>query len=76
MLTVWIILNQSFLLAAAACNIFVGLTSADGYKTMLSHLGPDPKVTKFNLAMQSSLELKLNSGKILIFGHSRAQAPL
>lgn len=29
--------------AAAACNIFVGLTSADGYKTMLSHLGPDPK---------------------------------
>jgi len=27
-----------------ACDIFVGLTSADGYKTMLSHLGPDPKV--------------------------------
>ncbi|KAF8817567.1 amidase [Phlegmacium glaucopus] len=26
-----------------ALNIFVGLTSADGYKTMLSHLGPDPK---------------------------------
>jgi len=26
-----------------ALNVFVGLTSADGYKTMLSHLGPDPK---------------------------------
>ncbi|KAF8892088.1 amidase [Infundibulicybe gibba] len=26
-----------------AFNIFVGLTSTDGYKTMLSHLGPDPK---------------------------------
>ncbi|KAG6821457.1 hypothetical protein H0H93_010181 [Arthromyces matolae] len=29
--------------AVEALNIFVGLTSADGYKTMLSHLGPDPK---------------------------------
>ena len=27
-----------------AFKVFVGLTSADGYKTMLSHLGPDPKV--------------------------------
>jgi hypothetical protein len=27
-----------------ALKVFVGLTSADGYKTMLSHLGPDPKV--------------------------------
>ncbi|EAU90351.1 amidase [Coprinopsis cinerea okayama7 len=26
-----------------ACNIFVGLTSSDGYKTMLSNLGPDKK---------------------------------
>ncbi|KAJ3510734.1 hypothetical protein NLJ89_g4506 [Agrocybe chaxingu] len=24
-------------------NLFAGITSADGYKTMLSHLGPDPK---------------------------------
>ncbi|KAH0582754.1 hypothetical protein H2248_010669 [Termitomyces sp. 'cryptogamus'] len=29
--------------APEAFNIFVGLTSADGYKKMLSHLGPDPK---------------------------------
>ncbi|RDB20927.1 putative amidase PB8B6.03 [Hypsizygus marmoreus] len=28
--------------AAQAFNIFVGLTSADGYKKMLSHIGPDP----------------------------------
>ncbi|KAF9557330.1 amidase [Agrocybe pediades] len=26
-----------------AMNIFAGLTSSDGYKTMLSHLGPDKK---------------------------------
>ncbi|KDR65722.1 hypothetical protein GALMADRAFT_260127 [Galerina marginata CBS 339.88] len=26
-----------------AVNLFVALTSSDGYKTMLSHLGPDPK---------------------------------
>ncbi|KAJ2923905.1 hypothetical protein H1R20_g13191, partial [Candolleomyces eurysporus] len=26
-----------------ATNLFVGLTSADGYKTLLSHLGPDKK---------------------------------
>lgn len=25
-------------------KIFIGLTAADGYKTLLSHLGPDPKV--------------------------------
>ena len=68
--------NLSVLLAAAACNIFAGLTSADGYKTMLSHLGPDPKVSKFNLAFHSSLKIKLDSGRILIFGHSRAQAQL
>jgi hypothetical protein len=43
---------------------------------MLSHLGPDPKVSKFSLAMLSSLKIKLGSGKILIFGHSRAQAQL
>ncbi|PPQ63300.1 hypothetical protein CVT24_006745 [Panaeolus cyanescens] len=29
--------------ANVAMNLFVGLTSCDGYKTMLSHLGPDPK---------------------------------
>ncbi|KAG5647829.1 hypothetical protein DXG03_007753 [Asterophora parasitica] len=28
--------------AADAFNIFVGLTAADGFKKMLSHLGPDP----------------------------------
>lgn len=27
-----------------AMRIFVGLTSADGYDTRLSHLGPDPRV--------------------------------
>ncbi|KAG5353559.1 hypothetical protein C0989_005532 [Termitomyces sp. Mn162] len=36
-------INVSFS-APEAFNIFVGLTSADGYKKMLSHLGPDPKV--------------------------------
>ncbi|KAF8639100.1 hypothetical protein AX17_001743 [Amanita inopinata Kibby_2008] len=29
--------------ATRAFEIFVGLTSSDGYRTMLSHLGPDPK---------------------------------
>lgn len=29
--------------AAKALCIFIALTSADGYKTLLSHLGPDPK---------------------------------
>ncbi|KAF8733457.1 hypothetical protein AX14_003820 [Amanita brunnescens Koide BX004] len=29
--------------ANRAFEIFVGLSSSDGYKTMLSHLGPDPK---------------------------------
>jgi len=28
---------------ARALEIFIGLTSADGYKGLLSHLGPDPK---------------------------------
>ncbi|KAI5121616.1 hypothetical protein M0805_001147 [Coniferiporia weirii] len=30
-------------LAREAMYIFVALTSSDGYKTLLSHLGPDPK---------------------------------
>lgn len=30
--------------ANVSMNLFVGLTSCDGYQTMLSHLGPDPKV--------------------------------
>ena len=34
-----------------ALKVFVGLTSADGYKTMLSHLGPDPKVWKILLLL-------------------------
>ncbi|KAF9054357.1 amidase [Panaeolus papilionaceus] len=29
--------------ANVSMNLFVGLTSCDGYQTMLSHLGPDPK---------------------------------
>ncbi|PFH48628.1 hypothetical protein AMATHDRAFT_64920 [Amanita thiersii Skay4041] len=29
--------------AVKALEIFIGLTSSDGYETMLSHLGPDPK---------------------------------
>ena len=29
--------------AFEALKLFVGLTSADGYSTLLSHLGPDPK---------------------------------
>ena len=32
------------LAASIACDLFVALTSADGYKTLLSHLGPDAKV--------------------------------
>ena len=35
---------NSTLIASTACDIFIALTSADGYKTMLSHLGPDKKV--------------------------------
>ncbi|KAF8159688.1 amidase [Crassisporium funariophilum] len=30
-------------------NLFAGITSADGYKTMLSHLGPDPKENALHL---------------------------
>jgi hypothetical protein len=30
--------------ASVAAETFVGLTSSDGYKTMLSNLGPDKKV--------------------------------
>jgi hypothetical protein len=26
-------------------EIFIGLTAGDGYKTLLSHLGPDPQVS-------------------------------
>ncbi|KAG6854260.1 hypothetical protein C0991_008953 [Blastosporella zonata] len=33
-----------------AFNIFVGLTAADGYKQLISHLGPDPKETSLWLA--------------------------
>lgn len=36
--------SDNVLTAGTAGNIFVGLTSADGYKTMLGHLGPDKKV--------------------------------
>jgi hypothetical protein len=32
------------LLAIRAVHLFVAFTSADGYKKLLSHLGPDPKV--------------------------------
>ena len=32
-------------------SIFVGITSSDGYKTMLSHLGPDPLVRHLYLAV-------------------------
>lgn len=31
--------------AAEAFNIFIALNSADGFKTLLSHLGPDPHVS-------------------------------
>jgi len=44
--TDWIMicrLNRRFS-AEVACNLFVALTSADQYKSMLSHLGPDKKV--------------------------------
>lgn len=30
-----------------AMCLFTGLTSADGYKTLTSHLGPDPRVSVF-----------------------------
>lgn len=36
-------------IADVALNVFAGLSSADGYKTMLSHLGPDPKVRRILL---------------------------
>ena len=36
-----------------AFKIFVGLTSADGYKTLLSHLGPDPKVRQLLLLLNN-----------------------
>ncbi|KAL0953568.1 hypothetical protein HGRIS_004786 [Hohenbuehelia grisea] len=40
--------------ANEAFNIFVGLTSADGFKTMLSHLGPDPKEPSLSLTIAPS----------------------
>jgi hypothetical protein len=33
------------LTAATGFNLFVALTSSDGYKTLLSHLGPDKKAS-------------------------------
>ncbi|KAG6869233.1 hypothetical protein C0993_009097 [Termitomyces sp. T159_Od127] len=47
-----------------ALNIFVGLASADGYKKMLSHLGPDPK--------ESSLWLVTSAPKLPSFVRSFA----
>lgn len=38
------IITYPGIIVEVALKVFVGLTSADGYKTMLSHLGPDPKV--------------------------------
>lgn len=39
-------------------NNFVGISSADGYKTMLSHLGPDKKVFPFAHVVENNLTLK------------------
>ena len=44
--------------AARAFNIFVALSSSDGYKTMMSHLGPDPKAT-WNLSQWSLISTLL-----------------
>lgn len=37
-------LSSNLIVASCALEIFVGLTSADGYKKITSHLGPDPQV--------------------------------
>ncbi|KAG6813163.1 hypothetical protein H0H92_013570 [Tricholoma furcatifolium] len=39
--------------APVAFNIFAGLTAADGYRELLSHLGPDPKESSIWLATTS-----------------------
>ena len=44
------------LLAIRAFEIFVGLTSSDGYRTMLSHLGPDPKVRLLHRYLDGSAQ--------------------
>ncbi|KAF8957476.1 amidase [Flammula alnicola] len=36
-------------------NLFAAITSSDGYKTMLSHLGPDPKSQPFTSAFVRTL---------------------
>lgn len=36
--------NFNTLPASEALECFLGLTANDGYKQLISHLGPDPKV--------------------------------
>lgn len=40
--------------ASHAFDLFVALTSSDGFETLLSHLGPDPKVGKLFLYLFAS----------------------
>jgi hypothetical protein len=47
--------------ANKALFVFVALVSADGYKTLLSHLGPDPKEKSLFL---TTLGPKLGCGQI------------
>ena len=52
-------------------ELFVALTSADGYKKLTSHLGPDPQVRVY-LLKHSCLILnisKLCIGEELVLGH-------
>ena len=63
------IITYTGTLVEVALKVFVGLTSADGYKTMLSHLGPDPKVWQLLLLLM----LKSNfifTGKVFVFDNA------
>lgn len=59
--------SAQLLIASSASAIFVALTSADGYKTLLSQLGPDKKVP---ISLLHCFQADLYIGNLLIFDHS------
>lgn len=56
------------IIVTTACEIFVGLTSADAYKTLLGHIHPDRKVWLFVPGILL-ISMLLNKGKCAIFGY-------
>jgi hypothetical protein len=63
-------------LAGRASEILVGLTAADGYKKMLSHLGPDPKVGVQSLNYHRAKMMFPTLGGRLVLSDVRPKAVL